>query len=196
MARTPVDTEAAAEMIKDFHLSEGRMPSMSEIAELFAYKSKNAAFELVSKLVEKGFLKKDAKGRLLLAGGASGRIRVLGTVQAGFPTPAEEQAAESVSIEHYLVSHPEKTFMLQVSGDSMIDAGIHAGDMVLVERGRDAREGDIVVARVDGEWTLKTYEKRAGRPILVPANKRYPLIRPAFELHFGGVVVGVVRKYR
>ena len=102
---------------------------------------------------------------------------------------------DAVSLDSYLVERPEETFLVKVQGDSMIDAGIHEGDMVLVERGRTAREGDIVVARVDGEWTLKTYERRAGQAVLVPANKRYSVIKPDHELTFGGVVIGVIRKY-
>lgn len=195
MAKATLDIEAAAEMLKDYYQSEGRMPSVAEIAELFAYKSKNAAFELISKLVDAGHIKKDSKGRLRLAGAVAGRIKVMGTIQAGFPTPAEEDQMESISLDNYLVQRPEDTFLVKVSGDSMIDAGIREGDMVLVERGRTAREGDIVVARVDGEWTLKFYEKRSGKAVLVPANKRFAVIKPSQELTFGGVVVGVVRKY-
>ncbi len=192
MGRKTIDLKEAAEVIRDFYRAEGRMPSFTEVAETFGYKSKNAAFELVEKLVDNGLLSKDARGRLRLA---SAGVRVLGTVQAGLPTAAEEDFSETVSLDSYLVERPESTFLVKVQGDSMIDAGIREGDMVLVERGRTAKEGDIVVARVDGEWTLKTYEKREGRPVLVPANKRYSMIRPQEELTFGGVVIGSVRKY-
>lgn len=192
MGRKTIDLQEAAEVFRDFYRAEGRMPSFTEVAEAFGYKSKNAAFELVEKLVDQGLLAKDARGRLRLA---SAGVRVLGTVQAGLPTPAEADFADTVSLDDYLVERPEATFLVKVQGDSMIDAGIREGDMVLVERGRTAKEGDIVVARVDGEWTLKTYEKRAGRPVLVPANKRYSVIQPKEELTFGGVVIGSVRKY-
>lgn len=192
MGRKTIDLKEAAEVLKDFYRAEGRMPSFTEIAETFGYKSKNAAFELVEKLVDRGLLAKDARGRLRLV---SSGVRVLGTIQAGLPTPAEEDVQETVSLDDYLIEKPEQTFLVKVNGDSMIEAGIREGDMVLVERGRAAREGDIVVARVDGEWTLKTYELRKGQAVLVPANKRYAVIKPEHELTFGGVVVGVVRKY-
>jgi repressor LexA len=192
MGRKTLDLKEAADVLKDFYRAEGRMPSFTEIAETFGYRSKNAAFELVEKLVDQGLLAKDARGRLRLV---SNGVRVLGTIQAGLPTPADEDIQENVSLDSYLVEKPEETFLVKVQGDSMIDAGIKEGDMVLVERGRAAREGDIVVARVDGEWTLKTYERRSGQAVLVPANKRYPVIKPAHELTFGGVVIGVVRKY-
>ena len=192
MGRKTIDLKEAAEVFRDFYREEGRMPTFAEIAEAFGYKSKNAAFELVEKLVEQGHLTKDLRGRLRLT---SAGVKVLGTIQAGLPTHAEETQMDSVSLDSYLVERPEETFLVKVAGDSMIDAGIHEGDMVLVERGREAREGDIVVARVDGEWTLKTYEKRSGQAVLVPANKRYAVIKPEHELTFGGVVIGVVRKY-
>lgn len=192
MGRKSIDLKEAAEVLKDFNRAEGRMPTITEIAETFGYRSKNAAFELVEKLVDHGLLAKDARGRVRLV---SNGVRVLGTIQAGLPTMADEDVQESVSLDTYLVEKPEETFLVKVQGDSMIDAGIKEGDMVLVERGRTAREGDIVVARVDGEWTLKTFERRKGEAVLVPANRKYSVIRPEHELTFGGVVIGVVRKY-
>ncbi len=78
----------------------------------------------------------------------------------------------------------------------MIDAGIHEGDMVVVEKGKPARNGDIVIAEIDGSWTMKYYEKQGSTVILHPANKNYPDLHPSEELSIGGVVVGVVRKYR
>jgi SOS-response transcriptional repressor LexA len=77
----------------------------------------------------------------------------------------------------------------------MIDAGIHAGDLVIVERGANARSGQIVVAQVDGEWTLKYYVKDRAGVRLDPANSKYKFIRPQRSLVIGGVVRGVVRRY-
>ena len=78
---------------------------------------------------------------------------------AGFPTPAEEELVDTITIDEFLINNKEATYMLKVSGDSMIDAGIQPGDMVLVERNRNAKEGDIVIAEVDNEWTMKYLEK-------------------------------------
>jgi repressor LexA len=86
--------------------------------------------------------------------------------------------------------------MLTVSGDSMIDAGIMPGDMVIVERGRQPKIGEIVVAEVDHDWTMKYYLKRGDEIILRPANKKYPDIRPRQELNVAGVVTSVIRKYK
>jgi len=77
----------------------------------------------------------------------------------------------------------------------MIEAGINEGDLVIVEQGRTPKVGEIVIAEVDHEWTMKYLEKEGGKMILKPANKNYPLIRPQGEMNIGGVVRGVVRKY-
>ncbi len=189
-----IELSAALGKLRQFYREHHRAPSFGEIASLFRYKSKNAAFFLVQKLTQKGFLRKDSKGRLLMD--ALGGVRLLGTVQAGWPSPAEEELVDTMSLDEYLIQHPEQTFMIKVSGDSMIDAGIHEGDMVLVERGRQAKHKDIVIAQVDGEWTMKYYEKTGKVVRLVAANKKYSPIEPSRELVMGGVVVAVIRKYK
>ena len=87
-------------------------------------------------------------------------------------------------------------FALRVKGDSMIDAGIHEGDIAVVEKRNLANIGDIVVAIVDNEFTLKTLDKERGQYILRPANPAFPVIRPQGTLEIFGVLVGLIRKYR
>ena len=87
------------------------------------------------------------------------------------------------------------SMLAKEEGDSMIEAGIHEGDLVIVERGREPKQGDIVIAEVDGEWTMKYYTKKRGKIILQPANKKYPPIEAENELRLGGVVTANVRKY-
>lgn len=123
-------------------------------------------------------------------------LKLLGTVEAGFPSPAEEEAAAMLSLDDYLITNAEACFLIKVSGDSMIEAGIMPGDLVIVERGREARQGDIVIAQVDGQWTMKYFEKHRGEVSLRAANKKYPPIRPQNELIIGGVVVASIRKYK
>ncbi|MBP6920859.1 MAG: translesion error-prone DNA polymerase V autoproteolytic subunit [Candidatus Omnitrophica bacterium] len=123
-------------------------------------------------------------------------VRLLGLVQAGFPSPAEEETVDLLSIDEYLISNPQATFLLKVEGDSMIDAGIHPGDLVLIQKGLSPKHGDVVVACVDRQWTLKYFEKHKGRIILRAANKKYPPIEPKQELVLGGVVIADIRKYR
>jgi len=121
-------------------------------------------------------------------------LRMLGSVAAGFPSPAEESLLDTVSLDDYLLDRPEATFMLKVEGDSMIEAGILPGDTVLVERGRAPRNGDVVIACVDGEWTMKFYRRTGQGLCLEPANVRYGVIRPKRSLAIEGVVVSVIRK--
>ncbi len=189
-----IDLNKATRKIRQFSQENKRPPSFEELRKLFRYKSKNAAFWLVDKLVDKGFLKKDKQGKILFA--SLGGIRLLGTVQAGWPSPAEEELVDTMSLDEYLVRHPDQTFLIKVSGDSMIDAGIHEGDLVLVERGRQPKHRDIVIAEVDHEWTMKYYEKNGKEVSLVAANKKYAPIKPKEELKIGGVIVAVVRKYK
>ena len=188
------DLSAALSELRNFVREHKRPPSFLEIARLFRYKSKNAAFLLVNKLIEKGFLRKDPQGKVVFD--ALNGIKLLGTVQAGWPSPAEEELVDVMNLDEYLVRHPEQTYLIKVSGDSMIDAGIHEGDLVLVERGRQAKDQDIVIAQVDGEWTMKHYEKHGQVVRLIAANKKYPPILPKRELVIGGVVTAVIRKYK
>ncbi len=113
---------------------------------------------------------------------------------AGFPSPAEESLLDTISLDEYLIERPEATFMLRVDGDSMREAGIMPGDVVLVERGREARNGDIVIACVDGAWTMKYFFKDGAGVRLEPANKKYAAIRPRQTLIVEGVISGVIRK--
>ena len=194
MPKPPIDTANALRKIRDFFRTQRRAPSFEEIRTLFNYRSKASAHFLVGQLIEKNFLQKDSTGRILwdqLAG-----VRLLGSIQAGLPAAEEETLTETMNLEEYLVKNPQETFLLKVSGDSMIDAGIHEGDMVLIERGRQPKNHDIIVAEVDGEWTLKYYEKEGTHVRLVPANKKYLPIIPQTELKTGGVLVAVIRKYK
>jgi len=189
-----IDLSRVTQVLRGFYHKHKRPPSYEEVRRLFGYRSKNAAFWLMGRLREKGIVSRDGRGKLILE--AAGGVRLLGTVQAGFPSPAEEELIDTVSLDEYLVAHPEKTYLIKVTGDSMEGAGIREGDLVLVERGRTARNGDIVVAQVDGEWTMKFYEKRGSKVRLNAANERYPSLFPKTELVIGGVVTAVVRKYK
>ena len=182
------------EKIFDFYNRNKRMPSYSEIMELVGFKSKNAVAKLVNKLVEAGVLEKDAQGKLLPAIGA-GEIPLLGLVEAGIPSLADSDTLDTLSIEEYLIPKKEKTFILEVKGDSMIEAHIDEGDLVIAERAQSARDGDIVIAEVDGAWTLKCFKTDGKKVWLKPANKNYSDIHPEFEMRVAAVVKGVIRKY-
>jgi len=192
--RDKTDLLAALTELRGFVREHRRPPSFLEIARLFRYKSKNAAFLLVNKLIEKGYLRKDPQGKVVFD--VLNGIKLLGTVQAGWPSPAEEELVDTMNLDEYLIKHPEQSYLIKVTGDSMIDAGIHEGDLVIVERGRAPKDRDIVIAQVDGEWTMKYYEKRGNVVRLVAANKKYSPIIPKRELTVGGVITAVIRKYK
>ncbi len=181
--------------ISAFYREKGRMPSFSEIGELVGIRSKNAVSKLVKRLEGLGVLGRDEKGRLIPKSLAL-TVKVLGKVEAGFPSPAEEELADTISLDQLLIQNPSATFLLKVSGDSMSEAGILPGDMVIVDKSRTPKSGDIVIAEVDGQWTMKYLKKRADSAVLIPANSRYEPIKPKNELRIAGIVTAVVRKYR
>lgn len=181
--------------IRAYYRENKIMPTYDEICVLFGFGSKNAAFKLVKKMEDEGFIEKMEKGRLkpgpLFLG-----LPMFNSVQAGPPTTVEEEAAtDHVSIDSYLVANPSSTVLINVQGDSMIDAGIHEGDKVVVDTATGARVGDIVVAIVDGAYTVKYLDKTPeGKIVLQPGNSNYKTIIPEAELQMFGKVTGVIRK--
>ena len=170
------------------------MPTYSEMIGLLGVRSKSVVHFWVKKLLALGLLEKDAKGFLRPARRGFG-LPMVGAVQAGFPSPAEEELRDIISLDEYLITRPDSSFLLTVSGDSMIGEGIKAGDLVIVERGREPKSGDVILAEVDGEWTMKYFRKQGKDIVLEAANPQYPPIRPKSELRVGGVITAVIRKY-
>ena len=118
-------------------------------------------------------------------------------VPAGFPSPAEHYIEKMLDVDEYLSSRPESTYYVRVAGDSMTGAGILPGDVLCVDRSIDFFDGAVVIASVDGEFTVKYLRKEGGRLCLQPANDKYP---PIFfggeqDVRCWGVVTGLVRKF-
>ena len=196
--KKPREEEKLKSRIRDisaFYHQNSRMPSFSEIGTMFRLSSKSSVHKVLGKLETIGVISKDRKGRLI-PGTIKSPVKVLGTVEAGFPSPAEEELADTISLDDLLIKNREATFLLKVSGDSMSGAGILPGDMVIVDKGQTPKSGDIVIAEVDGAWTMKYLRKRGESVTLLPANPNYKPIRPRNELKIAGVVTAVVRKYR
>lgn len=189
----PVDEKYKKE-IRGFYRAHRRMPSYTEIMSLVGFSSRASVWKLVGRLAKEGFLAKDARGKLSPKN-IWGQLHLLGIVEAGFPSPAEEDRGEHMSLDEYLIPHRDASFMLKVKGDSMKDAGIIEGDMVIVERTGNAKQGEIVIAEVDGAWTMKYYRTKNGKPYLEAANKNYGPIFPKDELKINAVVRSVIRKY-
>ncbi len=176
---------------KKFH----RLPTYKELTAVFEVKSKNSVHSYIQKFIEDGFVAKSDTGKLIPTKRLYG-LRMLGTIQAGFPTTGEEEAmAEVISLDEMLVKNPQTAYVLTVEGDSMVDAGIMKGDMVIVDRSKHPKNGDVVVAEVDQGWTLKYFIQKGQNAFLRPANKKYKDIYPQDELRVGGVVTSVIRKY-
>jgi len=186
--------------IKEFQGKRGYSPSLADLAVAFGVRSKNAIAKVVNVLVREGFIEKDPKGRIKILSGEGKKIApepmtlpLFGPIAAGFAAPVEEQAEEQVRLMDILVRDPLRTFLLRVKGDSMIKASIVEGDLVIVERGREPKVGNIVVGILDGEFTLKRLAKKAGKFFLHAENDDYPNMYPMEELTIAGVVKGVVR---
>ncbi len=180
--------------LESFYGENKRMPSYSEMLALFGFKSKNAVFKVVEKLLEAGVVAKDHLGRLIPSE-SFGEVPMLGFVTAGFPATVEEELADTVKLDDLLIKNRPFTYMLEVDGDSMIDAHIAKGDMVLVEKTNQAEDGDIIIAEVDGEFTMKYFRKKGKKVWLEPANKNYKPIYPEHSLNINAVLRAVIRKY-
>jgi SOS regulatory protein LexA len=158
---------------------------------LFHFSSKNAIYRIVQKWVEEGLLKKDSNK--LAPTSKFFSIPLLGIIKAGYPILAEEDK-NYLTLDEYLIENPQSSFLLRVSGDSLMDAGIFEGDLVIIERQKGANSGDIVLAQIDREWTLKILRKDNQKIYLMSANPKYPPFYPQQELQIYGIVKAVVRK--
>ncbi len=180
------------EEIQLFYRKNKRMPSYSEMLSLFGLASKNAIHKIVTKLEEQGYISKI--GGKLAPANLFFQIPLLGSVKAGFPTGAEE-SLDFMSLDEYLVDKPNSSFMLKVAGDSLEGIGIFKGDLVILEKAMSANRGEVVLALIDNEWTLKILEKVEGLTVLRSANPKYPDFYPHLDLQIFGIVKSVIRKY-
>lgn len=182
--------------LQDYYATYRNFPSYASIGQLLGIASKSAVSALINRLKLQGYLDATPDKRLSPTNRFFERELSDFPVPAGLPAAANDTLSDMLSIDEYLINHPSSTMLITVKGDSMIDAGIHAGDIAIVEKCHSAHAGDIVVAIVDGEYTLKTLAREKGAYVLLPANKAYPIIRPQETLEIFGVLVGLIRKYR
>ncbi|MCF7844600.1 MAG: transcriptional repressor LexA [Kiritimatiellales bacterium] len=189
--------------IREFQGKRGYSPSLSDLALAFGVRSKNAVAKVVNALEREKQIEKDPKGRIKIIDLVPADDRpepmvlpLFGPISAGPAATAEEQAEEMLELDNYIVGNKDNTFLLRVRGDSMIEAGIFEGDLVIVERNtKEPRVGDIVVGVLDGEFTLKRLRKDKGKFYLQAENPEYPDMYAMEELQVAGVVRGVIRKY-
>ncbi|MBI4130720.1 hypothetical protein HY468_05355 [Candidatus Roizmanbacteria bacterium] len=179
--------------LKQFYAKFKRLPTYTEMLDLFGFASRNAVYKVIHKWMEEGLLEKI--GNRIAPTASFFVIPFLGAIQAGSPTMHESYSDDFVSLDQYLVPHPGHTYLLRVSGDSMIEEGIRPGDLVIVDRLRQPKQGDIVAAFIDNEWTLKYFNQTNGTVFLTAANPHYSPIHPQQSLTIGGVVIKVIKEY-
>jgi len=190
------------DFINAHHRQQGVAPSLREIQAHFGLASPFGIKRHVDALTEKGALRRlDGKARGLLPSshprrGVLAEIPLFGTIPAGLPVEAVQEAESYISVDtQSLGVRPNtKLFALKVRGDSMIEASILDGDTVFLTP-REPRAQDIVAALIDGESTLKRYLLQRGRPFLRAENPRYPDLLPAQELIIQGVMIGLLRTH-
>jgi SOS-response transcriptional repressor LexA len=181
--------------LQDYYARHRVLPSYSEIGALVGMRSKASVAGMVQRLKDMGFLEGAPRQRLRPGQRFFERAHAE-SVQAGLPSPAADIGRDDLTIDDYLIRHPSRTVLIRVKGDSMAGAGIMSDDLAVVEKGRTAKLGDLVVAIVENEFTLKRLDKERGQFVLRPENKAYPVIRPKGKLEMFGVVVGMVRRYK
>lgn len=192
MGRTDVQY---LESLRTYWKHHRAFPSMQKLCDVVGLQSTASVFALVGRLVDAGYLSR-LEGRVAPTCKFFERP-VLGRVRAGLPQQADQDEFQALNIDDYLVPEPNRTFMASVRGDSMRDAGLLDGDHVVVQRNCPTAAGDIVVASVDGELTVKYLRQDPqGRFYLQAANSAYPDIFPRGVLEVLGVVVGQFRQYR
>ena len=181
--------------LQDYYADNNVLPPYSTIMSLLGLRSKSPVAALIARLKLQGFLESTPEKRLK-PGKRFFERPIYDSVQAGAARQADDSRYDTITIDEYLVESPSNTVLINVKGDSMIDAGIMPGDTVVVEKRGPASIGDMVIAIVDNEFTLKTLGNEKGKFVLIPANPAYPVIRPKNDLEIFGVVVGQFRKYK
>lgn len=191
--------------IEKYQWEHGSSPTLREMREHFDVSSDNSILKHLTGLQKKGYIQKDdtPRGIKMLTSirekmdVAAGIISVplVGTIPAGGPVTAEENTIDTFDIGKSLMPINPGAFLLRVTGNSMVNAGIYEGDMVMVSPGERVRSGDIVVALVDGQNTVKRYINDKGKVFLQAENPEYENIYPTEELQIQGVVTGLIRNY-
>ena len=191
------------DFLKEAIQTKGFPPTVSEMAKALKVRSKNAVAKLLAALEDEGYIKRDGTARGIQVLDEFGNevragmqsVPVLGTIPAGGPIRVEPQQVEEwVNLPNSLLRGRKDVFVLEVKGDSMIGAGILEKDLVIVKPTREARSGDIVVALLHDEATVKKFVEIKGRKYLKPENPKYQNIYPNDEWSVKGKVVGVIRQ--
>lgn len=180
-------------LIKE-NYGQGALPSLDKIKQHLGYKSKNSVAQYLKVLKNSGLVEeKDSLNYITKT--ALGALLFDSKVRAGFATVMDDAVDKLISFDEELGLNNPSVFVFRVSGDSMVDLGIFEGDYVSIKKTSQARDKDIVLANIDGAFTLKTYRKKGQKVWLEPANSAYPNIYPKISLTVFGVATGIARKF-
>jgi repressor LexA len=190
---------AVLDFLRNFRADKGVMPLLREMRGDLKFGSSHPADKRLQTLEKKEAVQRSggAARSMTMTGMVSANfvhIPLMGMIPAGYPSDQEQQSDRCVSIDEDTLQLPKnaRTFALEVRGDSMIDAHIVAGDVVIMEL-RDPTHRDIVAALIDGETTLKRFLVHKGKPFLRAENSKYPDLIPAHELVIQGVLRALLR---
>lgn len=189
------DDRAYLARLQDYYARWRSLPAYGPLQAVLGMASRSAVAKVLHRLQAAGFLERTPDGRWTPTGRFFERPHAEVPVPAGLPL-AIADSGDTRSIDAWLVRHPSRTVLIPITGDSMIEDGIHSGDVAVVERDTPARPGDRIIAVIDNEFTLKTLVVDHGEAVLQPANPAYPVLRPGDRLQVFGVVVGLIRHYR
>jgi repressor LexA len=193
MPRPRSDLSGHLGALQDYFVSNGVIPSLTELGKLWGIAGRAWTHRVVARLKEDGFLE-EAAGKRLKPGSRFFERTIADTVRAGLPQPANDSGRETWAIDQYLIDKPSETELFRVRGESMIEVGIHDGDFAVIQKSASAMPGDIVLAFVDGEFTLKTLARDDKGFYLEAANPAFAPMRPQGQLEIHGVMVGMFRK--
>ncbi len=171
------------------------LESYEKIKNDLGYKSKNSIKQYIEILKSKNLILSN-KGKLYINQEVFKAPLMSSYVRAGFASVMDDKIEKRISMDEMLNINSPSTFVFSVSGNSMCEAGIFDGDYVVIKKQPEAKTGDIVLAIVDNEFTLKTYKKDKQGAYLQPENKDFPIIRPKNSLLIFGVALGIVRKIK
>ena len=183
---------------------QGRAPSVREIQQALGYRSPRSASDILERLAERGIVQRRADGRLQLLKNPEGDknhartvdVPLVGTAPCGQPLLAEENVETLIPVSTSLARPPHRYFLLRARGDSMTEAGIHDGDLVLVRQQPTATNGEVVVALIDDEATIKEFHRSSSVIVLKPRSHsgahRPVVLTKDFQVQ--GVVISTIPK--
>lgn len=189
--------KAILEFIENYQRKNNISPSLEEIKKHFKLNAVSTVFGHIERLKKEGFIEKkwnSKRGIKIIKSEITKRIPCVGLVSAGMPIDVLEDK-EYIDIPDFLLSNGE-IFALKVSGNSMVDEGIYDGDYIILKKSTNLKDGDNVVALINGEATLKKYKRFGDKIKFIPANPSFKtIVAKEEDVKIQGVVIGLIRKY-